>query len=184
MTFDEPARSVRVAADFSRVTRALDDVNERISGLSKPAQESAELLERAFTRSFDVVEAQILRAAKTGQFSFRGMVDAIIADLSRMAVQTFITQPLEGFFKGLFNFGGARAVGGPVTPGRSYLVGENGPELFTPSGHGSIAPNGQGGTRPQVSITVHARDAESFRRSESQLTAMLSRAVMRGQRSL
>ena len=37
-------------------------------------------------------------------------------------------------------FGGARASGGPVLPSRSYLVGENGPELFSPSSSGSILP--------------------------------------------
>ena len=45
---------------------------------------------------------------------------------------------------GLFSrggiFGGARASGGPVLPSRSYLVGENGPELFSPSSSGSILP--------------------------------------------
>lgn len=34
--------------------------------------------------------------------------------------------------------GGARAVGGPVTAGTPYLVGEKGPELFTPSASGRI----------------------------------------------
>jgi len=38
-----------------------------------------------------------------------------------------------------------RAFGGPVTAGRSYMVGEKGPELFTPSVGGSITPNGGGG---------------------------------------
>lgn len=45
-----------------------------------------------------------------------------------------------GFLGGLF--GGARAMGGPVSPGRSYLVGERGPELFTPNTSGQIAANG------------------------------------------
>lgn len=39
-------------------------------------------------------------------------------------------------------FGGHRARGGPVLPGRSYVVGERGPEMFTPRGAGSISPNG------------------------------------------
>ena len=39
----------------------------------------------------------------------------------------------------------ARADGGPVTGGRPYLVGERGPELFTPSASGSITPNHQMG---------------------------------------
>jgi hypothetical protein len=41
-------------------------------------------------------------------------------------------------------FGGGKAVGGPVSAGTSYLVGEKGPELFVPSTSGSIVPNGAG----------------------------------------
>ena len=36
---------------------------------------------------------------------------------------------------------GERANGGPVLPKTTYLVGERGPELFVPSGAGSILPN-------------------------------------------
>ena len=39
-------------------------------------------------------------------------------------------------------FGGFMANGGTVTGGRSYVVGERGPELFTPGRTGSIAPSG------------------------------------------
>ena len=35
-----------------------------------------------------------------------------------------------------------RAAGGPVSAGMPYLVGERGPELFTPATSGSIIPNG------------------------------------------
>lgn len=34
-----------------------------------------------------------------------------------------------------------RAIGGPVSAGTTYLVGEQGPELFTPSQSGGITPN-------------------------------------------
>lgn len=36
---------------------------------------------------------------------------------------------------------GARAAGGPVGAGKTYLVGERGPELFSPSNAGVIIPN-------------------------------------------
>lgn len=36
-----------------------------------------------------------------------------------------------------------RAAGGPVTGGTTYLVGERGPELFTPNSSGKITPNSQ-----------------------------------------
>jgi uncharacterized caspase-like protein len=37
-----------------------------------------------------------------------------------------------------------RAIGGPVTAGMPYLVGERGPELFVPQQSGGIVPNGGG----------------------------------------
>jgi hypothetical protein len=36
-----------------------------------------------------------------------------------------------------------RALGGPVNRGQTYLVGEQGPELFRPSSNGEIIPNDQ-----------------------------------------
>lgn len=48
----------------------------------------------------------------------------------------------------------ARAMGGPVMAGGSYIVGERGPELFTPSGSGNITPNGGfGGNNITVNVT-------------------------------
>ncbi|MCC6919418.1 MAG: phage tail tape measure protein [Alphaproteobacteria bacterium] len=157
-----------------------DDTRGVVAGWA----ESARLVEQAFQTSFDAIERQMGRAAKSGELSFRAMVDAIVADLSRVAFQSLVTKPLEGLLSGLFDFGGARAAGGPVAPGRAYLVGEQGPELFTPSGHGAIAPQGAGAARPAVVVNVTAHDAASFLRSEGQVAAMLSRAVLRGQRGL
>jgi hypothetical protein len=39
---------------------------------------------------------------------------------------------------------GARAMGGPVSAGKRYLVGERGPEIFAPRSSGQIIPNGGG----------------------------------------
>jgi hypothetical protein len=36
---------------------------------------------------------------------------------------------------------GKKAAGGPVSPGASYVVGEVGPEIFTPNTPGHIYPN-------------------------------------------
>jgi hypothetical protein len=49
----------------------------------------------------------------------------------------------------LAGISGTRASGGPVMGGGTYLVGERGPELFTPSSSGNITPNGaMGGAMP------------------------------------
>jgi hypothetical protein len=59
---------------------------------------------------------------------------------------------LGSSIKGVFTSGdapapidGARASGGPVSAGKSYLVGERGPEIFSPSSSGSIIPNHRAG---------------------------------------
>jgi hypothetical protein len=72
-------------------------------------------------------------------------------------------------------FGGGKASGGPVAGGTTYLVGEKGPELFTPSGSGTIIPNGAlGGSGSNViNITVNgAIDPISTAR---QITQILNR---------
>tara|TARA_R100000773_G_scaffold18445_1_gene16694 strand:- start:6784 stop:9300 length:2517 start_codon:yes stop_codon:yes gene_type:complete len=56
----------------------------------------------------------------------------------------------------------ARANGGSVTRGSSYLVGERGAELFTPNTSGFITPNNKLGGQTIVNFNVQATDAESF----------------------
>lgn len=58
---------------------------------------------------------------------------------------------------------GARATGGPVDFGKIYMVGERGPELFTPGADGHISPNsayrqtvgGVGRSAPIVNVNIH-----------------------------
>jgi hypothetical protein len=76
-------------------------------------------------------------------------------------------------------FGGGRAAGGPVTGGTTYLVGEKGPELFTPGSSGNIVPNNRlSGGGSTINITVNgAIDAEGTAR---QIVDILNRATARG----
>lgn len=57
-----------------------------------------------------------------------------------------------------------RALGGPVMGGTPYLVGENGPELFTPQGTGSITRNGDlsAGQPVSINFNIQANDAQGF----------------------
>ena len=51
----------------------------------------------------------------------------------------------------------ARAMGGPVMGNKSYLVGERGPELFTPSTSGNITPNSAMGGNT-ITVNVNGGD--------------------------
>ena len=53
-----------------------------------------------------------------------------------------------------FVFGGGRANGGPVSAGTSYLVGERGPEIFTPGASGGITPNRAMGGGTVINLNV------------------------------
>jgi hypothetical protein len=74
-------------------------------------------------------------------------------------------------------FGGFRASGGSVSAGKSYVVGEQGAEMFVPSSNGTIIPNGGmgGGT---INITVNgAIDSEGTART---IVDVLNRSNARG----
>ena len=69
-----------------------------------------------------------------------------------------------------------------MTGGGAYLVGERGPEVFRPSGAGSIEANGGG---PSVTVNVRMDGgAPGLLRSEAQIAQMLARAVALGARRL
>jgi hypothetical protein len=56
-------------------------------------------------------------------------------------------------------FGGERALGGPVTTDKAFLVGERGPEMFVPATNGSIIPNNRLGGGPTRVIVNNFSDA-------------------------
>jgi len=73
-------------------------------------------------------------------------------------------------------FGGFRAAGGAVSAGKSYVVGEQGAEMFVPSSNGTIVPNG--GMGSTFNITVNgAIDAEGTART---IVDVLNRSNARG----
>jgi hypothetical protein len=62
--------------------------------------------------------------------------------------------------------GGGYADGGQPPVGKVSLVGERGPELFVPSGSGTVIPNhalgGLGGTTNVTNNYINAIDTKSF----------------------
>jgi hypothetical protein len=84
-----------------------------------------------------------------------------------------------------------RALGGPVMGGQTYMVGESGPELFTPQGTGSITRNGdlmRGGQPVEVNFTIVANDTQGFDQLLSSRKGVIQQIISdamleRGQRS-
>ena len=63
---------------------------------------------------------------------------------------------------------GKRAMGGPVLGGSSYLVGERGAEIFTPSSSGNITPNNAIGANTYITVNVQGADPQAVVRALQQ----------------
>jgi len=123
-----------------------------------------------------------------------GLVDAIegaingtktLGDVARSVFsqiqRSLISFGVNAFLGGLPGIGGFfRADGGPVSRGRSYIVGERGPEMFTPSASGHITPNhemGGGSTNVVVNVDASGSSVEGDEDEGRALGVALSAAI-------
>lgn len=129
-----------IGAGFSR---GINEINRTITDL-------ASATENTLVGAFNSAEDALVSFVTTGKVDFKSMVDSILGDLTRLVARMLFMKAIEagsemgGPIGGLANlFGGEKAGGGPVEPGKFYEVGEKGPELFSPSVPGQIVPNAQ-----------------------------------------
>ena len=104
----------------------------------------------------NTVESGIVNAiegAIQGTKTLGEVASSVFSQISRTLLQFGVNSLLSSIpgIGGLF-----RADGGPVKAGSSYIVGERGPELFTPRSSGMITPNNQLGGATNVVVNVDA----------------------------
>ncbi|WP_150291901.1 tail tape measure protein [Sphingobium estronivorans] len=165
---------VRVRADTQGFAR---DVEAMRGALEGPLAGGAERAGRRIEQGF-------LRAVRTGQFGFEELksiamrvLDDIAASALRSGMGSIGGDGLVGLAASVLGLPG-RATGGPVAPGRAYVVGERGPEVFVPTASGQIVPHGGGGARDvRVSIAVQGQGVDGAR-----LLARSARQVARAVR--
>ncbi|MEL7486436.1 MAG: phage tail tape measure C-terminal domain-containing protein [Pseudomonadota bacterium] len=184
-------RQINLTFDASGVAAGLETAGAEIDRIAREEiAPAAALIEDAFSGAAQTIETRLARAAQTGSLSLSSLGRALYRDLRNSVVDNLVRRPLTnaltGAIGGVFgaSFGGGRAAGGFVAPGASFLVGERGPEVFTPSASGTVSPSAaSGGVTVNIALSG-VSDAESFRRSETQIAASLARAVGRGRRNL
>jgi hypothetical protein len=133
-------------------------------------------------RAWDHIKESSADALTDALLKVRSLKDALRAvgmEIARMLMNRMVATPIvdaiSGGLSGMWaNFGGARASGGPVSAGMSYLVGENGPEMFTPSAGGNITANNKLGSGGGTTVYIDAKGADKA--AIARLTASL-RAV-------
>lgn len=178
--------NIALHLDTSGLSTGLSAAGAEISRVAEnEIAPAAALIEDAFASAAGSIERSLARAARTGELSMKALARSIVRNLKHLAIDSLVRQPIENFLLNALSapFGGGRAGGGFVASGQSFLVGERGPELFTPNASGRISS--AGAAPVNVSITLPGvTDAESFRQSETQIAAAMARALGRGQRNM
>ena len=193
MTNDETIQ-LGLDIDTSAMTAALDDLEKR-------------------SRSFGSVLGSALKGAVVDGKSLETVFASLGSRLAGMALdaglkplEDLLSKSLSGLtdgFAGLFGGGAAAApsvrpfANGGVVSAPTYfpmgqnlgLMGEAGAEAIMPLQRGpdgrlGVAASGGGGPATHITFHVQATDAASFKKSEGQIQAMLTRAVGRGQRGM
>lgn len=187
-TFDELVIDVRAstdgfAADLEVMRGALD--SSLIDG---------------FSRAGGVLERGLLAALRRGSLGFddlRKIALSALDEIAAHALRSGLAALLGGSGGGGGGLGGllgqsvgvllglpGRATGGPVSPGRGFIVGERGPELFVPTAAGRIetqAFGGGGGRDVRVAIQLATPRGTAaptaMRRSSRQIASAVRRAL-------
>ena len=173
---------IRIAneeASFS-IVKGLQDVNSEIRKLNN-AQFQVVELSKTLGASFQESFKGIIKGTMSVGDAFRNMFMRIADHFLDMAAQMAAAQIQRGFM-GLFanmfgnnftrsavsatptltpdqqvsRFTFGKANGGPVKGGSSYLVGERGPEMFSPGVSGTITPNEMLGGSTNIVVNVDA----------------------------
>jgi phage-related minor tail protein len=193
MTDTVASLSVRIGADTTDARQKLQDL-----------QRLGDAFGRRITGAFE-------DAVFAGE-SFGSTLRSLALDMSSLMLRSAL-QPISSAigggiasaFQGLMPFAKGGVVGAPMPKpfaqggviaspvtfplgsSRMGLAGEAGPEAILPLARG---PDGRLGVRTNggrgmtITMNISTPDADSFRRSETQIGAMLGRAVARGGRNL
>ena len=156
----------------------------KITSFKDSIKTVGEAMSEVVIKGIKEMEDSLVDFVMTGQLEFRKLANSIIRDMVRIAIQQTIMAPFGNWFGGLFKKGPAttaatvpgKAMGGPVGAGRSYLVGERGPELLRlGSKGGHITPNHQLGNTSVV-VNVDAKGQSEVQGNQGQAAA-LGRAI-------
>tara|TARA_R110000803_G_scaffold20201_5_gene52226 strand:- start:5702 stop:8608 length:2907 start_codon:yes stop_codon:yes gene_type:complete len=145
---------------FSRAFRKIKEESQNLAAVGE-----------AIVNTFaDKATDALINFTETGKFAFREFASDLLSQIAKIIARLLIMQAITAATGGggsLFGLGAAAAGGGgggqgfadggTTQPNRSFMVGERGPELFTPGQTGSVAPIAgvsAAAEPPQVNVQV------------------------------
>jgi len=130
-----------------------------------------------------VVDA--ITSAVDGTKTLADVANDMLRNIANRLLDIAINMALFGAISGTGTGGGLlgglfkkRAMGGSVSAGQPYLVGERGPELFMPGRSGGIAPTGSfGGANVTVNVDASGSNVQGNQPDAAQLGRAIGAAV-------
>jgi lambda family phage tail tape measure protein len=195
----EEELQLRAAQEIAKrhAQRRGDFADQEIEAMERINQARKTMLERmeygfwdmqdVAVSSLRTLEDTLIDVTTTGKLEFRDMVDSILRDLAKVAIQQSIIQPLAGFMGGfsLFSAKGHAFDKGEVQPfakggivnrptvfpfSRGIgLMGEEGPEAIMPltrTPSGDLGVKAQNGTR-EVQVHIHNESGQKMEVTDS-----------------
>ena len=162
-------------SSVDKITRnktALEQYRDATQDLNKNLQDVAV----GGLRNLEDALLGVMTGTMTVKDAFKSMAASIIKDLIRIQIQRSITGPLADAIGPLMP--GYKAIGGSVSAGSPYIVGERGPEMFVPNSNGAIIPNdrlsqeGQGGVVVNQTFQISTGVSQTVR---AEIMGMLPR---------
>lgn len=179
------------------------DVRAKTDGFASDVEAMRRSLDGSLTDGFGragaVLERGLLGALRRGSLGFddlKRVAFSALSEIAAHALQMGIGSLFGGGGSGGGGLGGllsgtlsaafglpGRATGGPVAPGRAYMVGERGPEVFVPTAAGRVESGPAGGqgrdVRVAIQLTVPRGQAAptAMQRSSRQIASAVRRAL-------
>ena len=186
---------------FSAVTDRVKDLQDEMKKLVNPIYQVL-TLSQTMASSFEESFKGIIKGTMSVSDAFRNMLNRIadhFLDTAAKMLANQFQQGILGLFGNLFSstfispnptptltpeqqvsrFSFMKADGGPVKGGNSYIVGERGPELFSPGVSGMITPNHAlgGSTNIVVNVDASGSSVEGDKEQGRELGRLISVAI-------
>ena len=182
-------RSKYSQKEIDAITAEIEAYNQK-----KEAIERTKDIMETVSSSMEDAFMSMVDGTKSAKDAFKSMAAEILKELYRVLVVQRMVSAISGAFSfasgpstGSFGlpFGGANASGGSMVTGKSYLVGENGPELVIPRHSGTVVNanqtaamgGGSGGFTQNLSINVTGSDAAMVRTEVAKMIPQITNAT-------